>query len=217
MLLAIDTSTAWAGIALFGDKGAEASCVWKAERMHTVQLMPWVDRLLAARSLTPQALTGVAVATGPGSFTGLRTGIAAAKGISVGLNVPLIGVPTLLYTAWPYRGKGLPIRAVLAVGRNRRAVAAYTPDHSGGLRLEWLRNTAPEGVAEPGDLLYCGEISGKLRCLLADCVGARLPDSGTVPRDPSALASIAWERLLRGATDNAAGLQAAYLETEKKQ
>jgi len=217
MLLAIDTSTAWAGVALAGDQGTEASCVWKAERMHTVQLMPWVDRLLAARSLKPEVLTGVAVATGPGSFTGLRTGIAAAKGIAAGLKVPLIGVPTLLYTAWPHRHQGLPIRAVLAVGRNRLAVAAYTPDRADGLTLEWLRNSAHDGVAESGDLLFCGEISGELRCLLVDCVGARLPDAGTAPRDPSVLAGIAWERLLQGATDNAAGLQAEYLETEREQ
>lgn len=213
MLLAIDTSTAWAGVALVGEHGAEATCLWRAERMHTVQLLPWIDRLFAARTLQPDVLTGVAVATGPGSFTGLRTGIAAAKGIATGLDIPLIGVSTLLYTAWPHRHRGMPIRAVLAVGRNRLAVAAYTPDALEGLTLNWLRNTTSDGAAEAGDLLYCGEIDGQLRRLLLDARGAWLPDLGAVPRDPSVLAAIAWERLSRGATDSAAALQAEYLET----
>ncbi len=185
--------------------------------MHTVQLLPWIDRLFAVRALRPDVLMGVAVATGPGSFTGLRTGIAAAKGIAMGLDVPLIGVPTLLYTAWPHRHRGLPIRAVLAVGRNRLAVAAYTPDPTDGLTLNWLRNTAPDGAAEAGDLLYCGEIDGELRRLLVEAGVARLPDPGVVPRDPSVLAAIALERLSRGTTDNAAALQAEYLETSSAQ
>lgn len=185
--------------------------------MHTVQLLPWIDRLFAARALRPDVLVGVSVATGPGSFTGLRTGIAAAKGIAMGLDIPLIGVPTLLYTAWPHRHQSLHIRAVLAVGRNRLAVAAYTPDPAEGLTLNWLRNTAPDGAAEAGDLLYCGEIDGELRRLLLDAGGALLPDAGAVPRDPSVLAAIAWERLSQGATDNAAVLQAEYLETSPAQ
>jgi len=57
--------------------------------------MPCIDDLLEKTSLTPEQLEGVTVAIGPGSFTGIRVGLAVAKGLSQGLGIPLIGVPTL--------------------------------------------------------------------------------------------------------------------------
>jgi tRNA threonylcarbamoyladenosine biosynthesis protein TsaB len=212
MLLAIDTSTAWAGIALHGEDGPEAALRWRAERSHTVQLVPWIDRLMASRGVSPVDLSGLAVATGPGSFTGVRVGLATAKGIAASLGVPLVGVPTLYYTAWPHRSSGLPIRAVLTLGRDRLGVAAYEAGAEGGLTLEWERNLGVEEAVEAGAVLYCGELSAGLRARLAAEPGAAMPEAPRSLRDPAVLAALGWERLRRGEVDSPEGLQARYLE-----
>lgn len=62
---------------------------------HTSRLMPAIDRMLKDASLTIKDLDGIAVSLGPGSFTGLRIGIATAKGLAQGLNIPVVGIPTL--------------------------------------------------------------------------------------------------------------------------
>lgn len=213
MLLAIDTSTSWAGLALHGAEGPETSLRWRVARSHTVQLMPWIDRLIRTRGLVPQQLSGVAVATGPGSFTGLRVGISAAKGIVAPLGIPLIGVPTLLYTAWPHRRLGIPIRAVAPLGRRRVAVAAYIPYETGDLRLQWMRNLLPDRISEAGRMLYCGELTDELRKLLREHAGVEVLSPAESLRDPAVLAEMGWERLTHGELISPAALQAEYLDT----
>ncbi len=212
MLLALDTSTAVAGVALHGEPGPVASLSWLSGRMHTVQLMPSVDWLFHQIGATPAALTGVAVATGPGSFTSLRVGLSTAKGLSVSLGVPLVGIPTLLYTAWPHRRAGVQVRAILPLGRERMAVAAYAPDGA-SLQHLWTRNRAAEETAEDGYILYCGEMDAGLRGRLNKLPDAIVPAASEVRRDPAVLAELGWERLLQGKTDPPASLQAEYLDS----
>ena len=73
---------------------AESGALLRRET-HTSRLMPAIDKVLKDASLTIQDLDGIAVSLGPGSFTGLRIGIATAKGLAQGLNIPVVGIPTL--------------------------------------------------------------------------------------------------------------------------
>lgn len=96
MILAINTSTLQFGLALLQKDGtvlAEYSMA-KSES-HFGKLMPALDFLLNASRFQPREIEGLAVATGPGSFTGLRVGLAAAKGICHALETPLIGISSL--------------------------------------------------------------------------------------------------------------------------
>src|SRR5438874_3630395 len=80
MILALDTSTDMAGIALYKpDEGVLAELSWRSGREQTTQLMPNVQRLMSLGDLRRADLTGVAVAIGPGSFSGVRTALSAAK------------------------------------------------------------------------------------------------------------------------------------------
>lgn len=126
MLLAIDTATRQISLALHDGQILIAERTWPSENRHTVQLAPAVLDLLDQCGLTPKDLTAFAVATGPGSFTGLRIGVAAAKGMAGAVNAPLIGVNTLDVTAAGYPG-GLPnaLVAVAAAGRGRVVVRSY--------------------------------------------------------------------------------------------
>src|SRR5690606_7672218 len=66
---------------------------------HAEELVPLLDRLLADAKLPRERLQLIAVGLGPGSFTGLRVGIALASGIALGLGIPLVGVPSLVALA----------------------------------------------------------------------------------------------------------------------
>jgi tRNA threonylcarbamoyladenosine biosynthesis protein TsaB len=92
-LLAIDTATSVAVVAIgTADGRLEAEDGWAAGYRHGEDLLPRIRDLLAARSLELGDLGGVIVGTGPGAFTGLRVGIATAKGIAHALSLPIAGV-----------------------------------------------------------------------------------------------------------------------------
>lgn len=125
MLLAIDTATQYAALALYNQAGVLAEEAWHAGRNHTVELMPRIVRMLKTTNLEVADLTALAVSLGPGSFTGLRIGLAAAKGMALPHKLPLIGVPTLEVVAYPWRERGLPVWAVAQAGRGRILAACY--------------------------------------------------------------------------------------------
>lgn len=126
MLLAIDTATRQISLALHNGRILLAEHTWPSENQHTVQLIPSILALLEQCRLTPKDLTAFAVATGPGSFTGLRIGVAAAKGMAGTVKAPLVGVGTLDVAAACYPG-GLShaLVAAAAAGRGRVVVCSY--------------------------------------------------------------------------------------------
>jgi tRNA threonylcarbamoyladenosine biosynthesis protein TsaB len=94
-ILGIETSTMTGSVALMDEKRLIAEYTLNLKETHTSRLMPTIDRMLKDASLTIRDLDEIAVSLGPGSFTGLRIGIATAKGLAQGLNIPVIGIPTL--------------------------------------------------------------------------------------------------------------------------
>ena len=94
-ILAIETSTIVASCAICEDESVLASSKIATGLTHSQTLMVLVDNMFKSANIKTEEIGAVAVSIGPGSFTGLRIGIAAAKGISMGLSVPLVGVETL--------------------------------------------------------------------------------------------------------------------------
>jgi tRNA threonylcarbamoyl adenosine modification protein YeaZ len=94
-LLAIDTSGTNALVALGATDGAVlAERRWVAGYRHGEELLPQIDGMLAAAGVALAGLSGIVVGTGPGAFTGLRVGLATAKGLAHGLGIPIAGVAT---------------------------------------------------------------------------------------------------------------------------
>ena len=94
-LLAIDTATTRAVIALGSPDGAVVEARdWVAGYRHGEELLVRIDGLLRDRAVALADLGGLIVGTGPGAFTGLRVGIATAKGLAHALRLPIVGVPT---------------------------------------------------------------------------------------------------------------------------
>jgi tRNA threonylcarbamoyladenosine biosynthesis protein TsaB len=95
MILAFDTATDYLTVAAGTTGGTIAAFHEPAPRAHLGRLLPTVDALLAETGCQPKDIDYIAVGTGPGSFTGLRIGVATAQGLAHALKKPLIGVSTL--------------------------------------------------------------------------------------------------------------------------
>src|SRR4051812_32034901 len=100
-LLAIDTSTEMVGLAVT-DGAVWRRRQWIGGRHQTAQVMGEIERILDSEHIGRADLAAVAVATGPGMFSGLRVGLAIAKGLHLGLGLPVIGVSTIEITIEPF-------------------------------------------------------------------------------------------------------------------
>ena len=94
-ILALDSSGLVASVALIEDETLVAEYTMNYKKTHSQTLLPMLDEIKKAVDLDLETLDAIAVAAGPGSFTGLRIGSATAKGLGLALHKPLIGVPTL--------------------------------------------------------------------------------------------------------------------------
>lgn len=197
LLLAVDTSTTRAGIALYdGDVLAES--IWEAGRDHGRHLMPAIQETMQRLRLEPSDLTAVAAARGPGSFTGLRVGLAVVRGLAVALEIPAYGIGSLEVLAAGVPPLGWPVLAVLAAGRGRFATASFVPAETGyvqdgdvmGVTVETLLRLVPERCAIVGDL----DAEGRSRlAALGDRVWVAPPALSV--RRPAVLAELAWQKL----------------------
>jgi tRNA threonylcarbamoyladenosine biosynthesis protein TsaB len=230
VILALDTSTDMAGIALYKpDEGVLAELSWRSGREQTTQLMPNVQRLMSLVDVRSPDLTGVAVAIGPGSFSGVRTALSAAKSIAYALEVPIWGVPSLDVLAYQQVAvTAAQVCAVLAAGRGRLAWAVYRTRGTSWQRLTPYENSSPQELAaailKMGTnlaTLFCGEISpdtaNTLKQTLAqsqangEAGGVAIAPAAAAVRRAGYLAELALQRDMRGERDDPATLQAIYL------
>ena len=119
-VLGIETSGTLTGAALFRQGRLRAESSVDARAGSAEMLLDLVSRILQSHALAPRDLARVGVALGPGSFTGLRVGLAAARGLAWGAGVPLIGVPSHQALAWAWRDLDRTI--VLLTGLRRGQV-----------------------------------------------------------------------------------------------
>jgi tRNA threonylcarbamoyladenosine biosynthesis protein TsaB len=133
--LGIDTASDVASVAVHDGGAVVAECSWFGRQRHTVELAPRVEWALATAGVAAASLGGVAVALGPGSYTGLRIGLALAKGLAFGAGLPLVGVPTLDVLAAslspPVVPRAVPLWAVLRAGRAHLVAAPYPAEETG--------------------------------------------------------------------------------------
>ena len=209
MLLAIDTSNDYAGVALWSEQGLRAEANWFAGRRHTEQVLPQLDLLLRGLGAEPEALEVVAVATGPGSWSGLRAGMSLVKALAIGRGLPLVGVPTLDALAYGQRGRQGPVVAIIRLGRDRYGCAVYDVAAGGCERTTPFQTVAADAVPALAQAsLLVGDIPAGLA---ADTTGLRLPAAPDHQRRAAFVAEIGWERHGRGAYDDLVALEPIYL------
>jgi tRNA threonylcarbamoyladenosine biosynthesis protein TsaB len=203
------------GLALHDGQRVLAEYVWRSRAHHTVELAPEIALMMHRNELKPEDLSALAVAAGPGSYTGLRIGMALAKGLALTHKLPLVGVPTLDILAQAQPSRREPMLALLQAGRNRLAGVMYKWQ-----RGSW-RNTDEgetfaweELLARLEEPLYiCGELTGAQRKALEESQNVTLAPPALCVRRPSILADMAWERVHKGKVGDAAAVVPTYLGT----
>ena len=212
-LLAIDSSTEQAAVGVFdGERGGELT--WAAGRTQTATLLGQVHHLLSLHGLVAGDLGAVAVATGPGTFNGLRVGVSVAKGLVLGLGVPLLGVPTLAAAALPHADAARPVVPVVAAGRGRLVWAEYRYGPDGWGPAAPPRNGTVEELAahlRAAEAIVTGELTPEQEATVAAVPGITLAPRPLRLRRASAVAALAWDRFLAGEADDPATLEPVYL------
>ncbi len=215
-LLAIDTATDTASVALVRETGdIWAEYTWHAVGRHSQSLMPHVDWLLAQCGLRPADLGAVAVAIGPGAYSGLRVGLATARGLALALDLPLLGVPTLDVLAYPHRRLPLIVQPLLDAQRGELATARYRTRRDRWTRLDEFRLLTLDEVCAGVErrTLFCGEYPPAVADALRQRLGpqALFASPAENLRRAGYLAELAWARWQAGQSDDLEALEPIYL------
>lgn len=213
MLLALDTATQRASIALHDGMTLRAECTWESANRHTVTLLPRVVQLLDASNLTARDLTGIGVCIGPGSYTGVRIGVAVAKGLASSRKLPLVGITTLDILAAAQPEDTRPLYATFRAGRSRIGYARYRW-REGSWRAETgvqvVTWEALAGAIEAPGILV-GELDGAGREALQRVSGRlEIPKPAHHLRRSGYLADLAWARLRANQVDAPSALLPLY-------
>ncbi len=217
-LLAIDSSTHIGGLALYDGNQVLYECVWRRPDTRGADLAPGIRTAFQHIGLKPGDLKVIGIAIGPGSYTGLRSSLALAKGLALANGLGLVAIPTLdiLAAGQPLQEK--PLAAVLQAGRGRLAVGWYR-DKKG----HWLANGGPtlmtsteleESIIKA--TLICGELNEEDRKILGrKYKNAEIASPALCVRRPGLLAELAWGRWQAGDVDDIKGLSPIYLQTNE--
>ena len=214
MLLAVDTSTAQVGLALFDGAQIAAEMMWHSHQHHTVELAPALAELLARTGIKMTDVQALGVAIGPGSFTSLRVGLSFVKGLSLARRLPVIGIRTLDVIAAAQPISKLPLATVLQAGRGRLALSWYQSSDA-----EWKSDGEVKvtNVDELADMIehptiVAGELNADERQRLArKKVNVQLAAPSACVRRPAILSELAFTRWQAGQVDEAASLAPIYL------
>ena len=213
MLVAIDSSTDTASLALAKDGRVLAQVSWRCGRNHSVELLPHLAQLLDEAKVSLKDTSVVIVAKGPGSFNGLRVGLSTAKGLAFSLSVPIIGISSLEMEAYRHADTGLPICPIFNAGRGEIAAALYQKKDN-----DW-RQLTPEHITTVDALskeisektIFCGEYVATI----ARQLKARLKGKAVIAPDQMrsavSLIELAKPRIDAGDYDDPATLQPLYL------
>ncbi len=220
-VLAVDTTSAHGSLALLEDEELIGVLgFWTARPRHAENLLPSIEALLAGVEKRLQDVEAFAVAIGPGSFSGLRVGIAAVEGLAYALDRPAVGVSTLDATAHRFRRRRGLIVALAGAYRGDVYGRSYTSDGERTHPLGEPLCVAPERFLDElpkRPQLIAGSAILKYRALLE----ARYP-AGVALEEPSLfiaeeVARLGAEKLARGERAPLGGLHALYIRPSDAQ
>lgn len=213
MLLAVDTSTAQVGLALYDGTQVLGEMIWTTRQHHTTELAPALSGLLNRSAVSMDMVSALGVAIGPGSFTSLRVGLSLVKGIALARRLPVMGIPTLDILAAAQPVSKHPLVALLQAGRTRIAFSLYQSQKKewqaeGGVRSGTLDELLNE-IESP--TILAGELSAEERKKISKKKNILLASPANCARRPSVLAELAWARWQENKMDDAATLAPIYL------
>jgi tRNA threonylcarbamoyladenosine biosynthesis protein TsaB len=204
-ILAVETATSWQSVAILEDDAVLAREDQDAGGAHGMLLLPTIDRLLAQTGLQLTGLDGVACSVGPGSFTGIRVGVATCLGLRAASGLPLALVPTLEAMAWGVNAAALSVCPVLTGRSGELYWAIFRRTNEGRLDRILTEQVGPPGALARSfveDTLVFGEGWSAMESVIR----AALPTAITVSSGPEdfakpsavAVARLGMQRLRRG-------------------
>ena len=214
MLLAVDTSTQTIGIALYENPCVIGELLWQSKNHHTVELTSTVKELMNRCGVEPDALSLLICALGPGTFTGLRIGLAFIKGLALSLHIPVIGIPTFDILAAAMEPSEFPLLCVLPAGRSRLAVSWYKCNEKVWQQDRGPFVKTPEELSDEisGPTLITGEMTPAERQIIGrKWKNAMITSPADSTRRPALLAELGWQRWQEGQRNDPISLAPIYL------
>lgn len=217
MLLALDTSTNIASLALVAEDRLVGEVTWYVGQRHSAELLQRLDWLLKTTGAQPTDLTEIAVATGPGSFNGVRVALTVAKSLCFALGARLAACSTLDVAAWGYASASDPVWALLDAGRGEVYAAEYpasASDAAAWAPVDGYLVVTPQELAAriAGRAFFCGEWRAETQALLGEALGERARFASPLSTRRAAwLAEVAMARLRDGVVENPATIEPLYL------
>ncbi|MEX2145955.1 MAG: tRNA (adenosine(37)-N6)-threonylcarbamoyltransferase complex dimerization subunit type 1 TsaB [Candidatus Rokuibacteriota bacterium] len=207
-VLALEASTLAGGVALLDGERLVAEYVLDVSLTHSERLLATIDRVLDDAGWAPRQLDGLAVAVGPGSFTGLRVAVSTVKGLALALSVPVAAVPTLDAMAAAVPFACLPVCAVIAARRNEVYACLYRWQ-AGAMQRQWeYLALAPAALEER--LTEPVIVAGDGVALIASPHARPLPAPRRLP-SPACVGILGLERLRAGEVVKPADLAPLYV------
>ena len=216
LVLGMETATALGSVAIVDEEEVVAEYALKVRGTHSERLLPAIDALLKDSKLSFSDLNVIAVSIGPGSFTGLRIGISTAKGLALGSNKPVVGIPTLDALADHYPGLDVLICPMLDAKKNEVFAALYRRDSVHGLQkltkdLAISPHTLLRSIGETA--VFLGDGSQLYRRLIQELLGGNALFPPLSLRHPRAatIAFMGMEQMKRGNTIDVERLVPVYV------
>lgn len=216
LILGIDTATPQVSVAVGGHEGVLACTQSVRGRQHAEVLTPAIEFTCRQARVELSEISVVAVDLGPGLYTGLRVGVAAAKAMAHALRVPMIGVSSLDLLAFPVRFSPRRIAAVIDARRGELFTAFYRQVPGGIQRLSDLHVGTPDDVASEllasgEDCLLVGDGGLRYREVFEGLTKVEIVDEGLAHPSASSLVQLAHAQALREEFVKPWDLQPVYL------
>ena len=166
-ILAMDTATMVSSVAVAAEERVLAEPTAETRFTHSETLVAHIEEVLRLADVKREELSAVAVSLGPGSFTGLRIGLAAAKAIAYALSIPLVGVPTLEVLAAAFPSPGAIVAPLIDAQKGNGYFALYRFTETGLVCEKDVCVASPEEIAdaianEESPVTLAGDFARKL-------------------------------------------------------
>jgi tRNA threonylcarbamoyladenosine biosynthesis protein TsaB len=220
LILAIESATPSGSVALVSDLRVLGETLLPRERQVSETFLAGIDRLLAESGRGAEDVLHVAVSAGPGSFTGLRVGMAAAKGFCFGWGLPIVPVPTLHALASRFPADEAFVCPVLDAKKKEVYAGIYRWKEGECLRVGPDAAVPPEIIPDwfpEGKVFFCGDGTIPYGRLFRERMGrrARFPSTGEGLPKASAVGLFAARMILAGEAGKAGTVVPAYLRSSE--
>ena len=220
MILAIESATPCGSVALVSGARVLGETVLPREKQVSETFLAAIDRLLGDAGRGRDAVTHVAVSAGPGSFTGLRVGMAAAKGFCFGWGLPLVPVPTLHALASRFPSGEALVCPVLDAKKKEVYAGIFRWKGGGCVRVRPDAAVPPSALPDwfpEGKVFFCGDGTVPFEALFRARMGARAlfpPPGEGLPR-ASAVGLLAERMVRTGEAGEARTVVPAYIRSSE--